>query len=331
MNPWYVVLGLLLIGVTFADALWTTLWVDGHSAPVTGRLTSLVSRVTTRLAGRRQRLLSITGPLVLVMTVMHWALLLWAGWVALFSAERGSLLHSHRQTPADLPERIYFTGYSIFTLGNGDYSPSGRFWQVATAAASLSGLVLVTLAVTYLLSVLESVVNKRSFASQVMALARTPEDFVLHSWNGRGFPGLELQVMSLTEQLNRVTEQYQAYPMLHYYHAAGPAQSVPLALAVFEDALTLLAHGVGDEHRPGPAAVHCARESVGEFLRTIRNVYVSRARDTPPAPRLDRLRAAGIPLVSDAEFAAALGDRAEQRRLLLAFVESERRDYPRAR
>src|SRR5690606_27804215 len=129
-------------------------------------------------------------------------LLTWAGWWILFGADPRSLLDPHTGEPAGPAGRLYFTGYAMFTMGNGDFSPSGPGWMVAAALASLSGLFLMTLAVTYLVSLLGGVVQKRAFASQVAALGSTPEELVLHAWDGRGFPGLELVILSLPDQLN---------------------------------------------------------------------------------------------------------------------------------
>src|SRR4051812_15816628 len=80
--------------------------------------------------------------------VVVWACLLWAGWTVLFTADAHSLLQAHAGTPAGLVERIYFSGSTMFTLGNGDFTPQGRLWQLATSAATLSGLFLLTLSVT---------------------------------------------------------------------------------------------------------------------------------------------------------------------------------------
>ena len=59
---------------------------------------------------------------------------------------------------------------------------------MATAVMGLNGLFMLTLAVTYLLAIIEAVVAKRSFASQVWSLGRSAEEFIIHSWSGRGFP-----------------------------------------------------------------------------------------------------------------------------------------------
>lgn len=276
----------------------------------------------------RHRLLSLEGPAILVATVLLWVLLLWSGWAALFSASESALVDSRTRTPANAVERIYFTGYTLFTLGNGDFTPEGGPWQLATATASLSGFALVTLMVTYLLSVLGAVTSKRSFASQVFALGPSAEEFVTNAWDGRAFGALELQLMSLVEQLNLVTEKHRAYPMLHFYHAEQEQSSVPAAVVVLDDALTLLRYGVREEQRPARVALHCAREAVRGFLETLSTSHISPAAVTPGFPVLGRLRDAGIPVHGEEDFSAAAATLAERRRLLRGLLDSDAREWP---
>ena len=328
MRVFLIIAGVFLIGFGGLDALWTTLWVDGNAGPFTRRHNSWVRRLILRAAGRRHRMLSTTGPIVLVVSVFVWAMIPWIGWVLLFSSDPRSLLHSHRGTPADLVDRIYYTGYTMFTLGNGDFEPNGKIWEVATALAGLSGLFMLTLSVTYLIAIIEAVVAKRSFASQVWALGRTAEEFVLHSWDGSAFTAVELLIVSLTEQLQLVTEQHHAYPMLHFYHEALKKQSVSHNLAVFSEVLLIFRHGVAKDVRPAPSALFTAQRSVEEFLDTLRSAYVEPSEKETPAPSLVKLATGGIPTAPAADFERAMADRQERRGLLRGFLDSERRDWP---
>src|SRR5689334_14786198 len=265
----FIVAGVLFIGFGALDALWTTLWVDGNAGPFTRRHNSWMRRLILRLVGRRHRILSMTGPIVLVVSVLVWAMIQWIGGVLLYSTNPRSLVRAQGGVPADLADRIYFTGYTMFTLGNGDFVPNGSFWEIATSWASLNGLFMLTLAVTYLLAIIEAVVAKRSFASQVWTLGRDAEEFILHTWNGRGFPAVELQPVSLMEQLQLVTEQHHAYPMLHFYHEAEKRQSVAHNLAVFSEVLLTFAHGVAEGVRPAPSALVPSQRAIEEFLNTL--------------------------------------------------------------
>lgn len=313
------------------DSLWTSLWVDGHAGPVTDRLTSRLRQWGRRLIGPgNNRLLSLIGPVVFLTTVFTWVLLLWAGWVLVFSADPTAIRESHTHVTASLIDRIYYVGGSLFTLGAGDFSPDGRGWELATALTALSGFFLVTLAVTYLLSVIQSVVSKRAFATQATSLGGTPEEFVLTAWDGAGFPALPALLVTLAGQLGKVSEEHQAYPILHFYHASTGRKAPAVAIAVLDEALTLLAHGVAPDRRPPAVALRTARAAVGDYLQTLAAAYVTAADDVPPAPSLALLRSAGIPTVSDAEFQGSLASLEGRRRLLLGMVRAEAWPWPPA-
>ncbi|HET8655135.1 MAG TPA: hypothetical protein VFL93_06445 [Longimicrobiaceae bacterium] len=320
--------GALLVVGAILDALWTTIWIDGHAGPIAGRFTSGLRRVTFVLFRRNHQVLSVTGPLVLVFSMLLWVGMLWAGWVVVFSADPTSLVHTGSRVPAGLADRIYFIGASLFTLGSADFSPQGPAWEIITAVANMSGLFLVTLAITYMLLVLRAASAKRSFASQVSALGRSGEEFVVQAWDGASFRRVELLLVSLVEQLGQVTAQNQAFPMLHYYHAARKKLAMAPAVAIFAEALVLLECGVAEGVRPSPSVLRVAQQIVRDYLDTLRSAYISPARDLPPSPDLGRLRSAGIPVVPDERFAAAIASMEERRRLLLDGVRDEAWEWP---
>ncbi len=141
--------GLAVVSATFVDALWTTLWLEGAAGPLTARLSTGLWRAACALTGRkRHRLLSLAGPFILFATVILWVALIGAGWALVFSAEPDALLDSRTRQPADFVGRVWFVFYTIFTLGNGDYTPNGDAYQLASIVMVASGMVLVTLAIT---------------------------------------------------------------------------------------------------------------------------------------------------------------------------------------
>ncbi|WP_347059563.1 potassium channel family protein [Blastococcus sp. HT6-30] len=325
MEILFAVVGLLLVGLTIIDALWTALWVDGSAGPVTGRVTTWLWKGTLAVFGRRRhRRLSVFGPLVLVLTVLQWIVLLWAGWVCLFASDPDALMRSGGPGTADWTGRIWFVGYTMFTVGNGDFVPADGLWQVVSGLVALTGMSLITLAVTYLLSVVSAVVGKRAFASQVAGLGRSGEEFVLSGWNGRNLHPLDRQLTDLSSQLSRLTEQYLSYPVLQYYHAASPDKSPVKAAAVLDDALLLMTAGVPADQRPDPAALRTARSSVRTFLQDAQEAAsIDAAPAAPPAPRLSALREQGVPTVADEQFTAAVAEQADRRRTMLGLVRGD--------
>ncbi|MEW5927504.1 MAG: potassium channel family protein [Gemmatimonadota bacterium] len=320
----WLLLGIALLLVAFVDALWTTLWVDGGAGPLSSRLTTWAWRGVLAVVGRRRhRALSLFGPTIITTVVVTWVVLLWAGWVLVFASDPGSLLStSDYRSVADWPGRIFFVGYSISTMGNGDYAPQGA-WRIVASLTTLSGFFLATLAISYLLSVLGAVVAKRAFAGQVTGMGKTAEDFLKSAWDGESFRTLDLPLNSISGMLGALTEQYLSYPILQYYHAAEPAKSPAVGIAVLDEALTLLRYGVPEPYRPSRAILHSGRAGVQSYLDTLASAFIGPAEEAPPAPSLDKLREAGIPTVDDHEFSEALGELDERRRKLLGLVRTD--------
>ena len=325
MEIFFAVAGVLLVALAVVDALWTALWVDGSAGPVTGRVTTWLWRAALAALGRRRhRALSLFGPLILVVTVLQWIVLLWAGWVLLFAAAPDSLMRSGGPGTADWTGRIWYVGYTMYTVGNGDFVPADGVWQVLSGLVALTGMSLVTLAVTYLLSVVSAVVGKRAFASQVAGLGRSGEEFVLSGWNGHDLHPLDRQLTDLASQLARLSEQYLSYPVLQYYHAASPDKSPVKAAAVLQDALLLSSAGVAADRRPDPAALRSARSAVATFVEAaVEAASIDEAPEPPPPPRLAALRERGLPTVADDEFAAAAAEQADRRRGMLGLVRGD--------
>jgi uncharacterized membrane protein len=323
-------IGFVLVASALLDAFWTIVWVDGRAAPLTKRVTAAIRALLWGVLGNRHQFLSAVGPAILICTVATWALLAWAGWTLVFSADATSLRHSMDGTYANLAERIYVIGSSMATLGVGEFEPASALWRLCISLAGISGFFLVGLTVTYVVSVLEAVVQKRSFASQVQAVGESAEDFVINIWDGNSFRGADVLVLSLAEQVSMVTERHKTYPLLHYFHSATRAQSVPVAMATFDEALTLLTQAVRTDAQPSPGVIHTAQGTVRLFLDTGKNAYIDEADQMPPRPNIARLRAAGVPLVDDALIDAALSTLEIRRRQLLGFILRDRRHWPSA-
>jgi hypothetical protein len=157
MGTLYLLLGLGLLALVVVDLLWTALWVDGGAGPFSSRLSTALWGGLRATGGRRSRTLSLAGPLILTATLLCWVAMIWLGWALLFASDPGSLLSADDKEPADWAGRLYFVAYSMFTMGNGDYNPQGGRWQIATSFTTASGMLFVTLGVSYVLSVLGAV------------------------------------------------------------------------------------------------------------------------------------------------------------------------------
>lgn len=321
MNYLLLALGIGLIVFIFIDAFWTTLWVDSGAGPLSSRLTTWLWKGYRRSVGKRNdRRLSLFGPFVLMLTLFVWIAVLWCGWVFVFAGGDEALLHSSERTTADWSARFYFVGYMMFTAGNGDYVPNGDGWEVAAALTNATGMILVTLAITYLLSVVSAVVAKRAFASQVLGLGSSPSEFVERGWNGRDFHSLDLPLNDIASKLPVLAQQYEAYPILQYYHAAKRERSPIVAVAVLDEALTILCYGVSEKVRPNAAVLHSIRSAIASLLETMPSAFIKEAPDPPPAPETRRISDKNIPIMASSEFESKVAELSGRRKDLLGLV-----------
>jgi len=316
--------GALLILAVAVDLLWTTLGTHG-GGPLTGRGMRLLWRGIIALRGRSEahRLLSFAGSLMLAFTVVVWMGLLWLGCFVIFGAKRDAVVTARERRPVTVEERAYFTGATLFTFGNAEYVPNGPRWRFATVMTGAIGFGTATLAITYLMQVLTSVVLKRTLGAYVSDAGGTPAAIVGRAWTGENFDGLELFLSNLTTMLHTVTEQHLAYPVLHYFHSEQRRTAAAIRIPSLYELTIILAEGVVRPKRPTPMTLQPVRDALAGFAHVIESEFVRAAATAPPPPPLGPIRDWGVPLVSDAEFDASVREVDEIRRLLLGMVEGD--------
>lgn len=304
------VIGWLLVALVLADLFRTVLWSGEGAGPLTAALTAAARRTLPPLAGRNRPLHSMIGPLALAAVVAAWAALLLVGFALVLQMDPDAVRSASSDRPADWFERAYFVGYTIFTLGNGDFVPATDLLRAITVLMNALGMLLVTLSVTYLVPVISASVGSRAFASSTAALGETAEDVVTGAWDGTRVD-LDHELRSLAVQLSTLAHQHLAYPVLHLFHSSDRSSSAPLAVAELDDVLTLL-DAVAPEAAPARPPRRQLRSSIEDYVKTYGPEI--EPGEPAPAPVLEPLVAAGIPVVHDpGSFAATVDERGEWR------------------
>ena len=315
------VAGVTLIAVANYDALVTTVAVGSGIRPLTSRL----AQVLRSILRRAPRLLPAGGPLITLSTIAVWILLLWAGYSLIFSAAPGAVTSSRSGAPAAGVSRVYYAGYTLFTLGNGGYQPAVGSWELVTNIATLNGLFVVTLAITFLVPVLSAVVERRQHASFISALGDTAEDVVVSAWNGHDFAFLQQQLPTVAQQILLTAQRHLAYPVLHDFRSGEPHAASERSLALLDDVLTLLEHGVDPSVRLDTPTATVTRFAIDEAVRLMPEADT---KATPALPDLRILADAGIPTRPAREFAARADELAARRSHLAALVEAAAWRWP---
>ncbi|MFC6723015.1 ion channel [Halobium palmae] len=329
MNFAYIIAGIFLITIVAADFLWTTLWVEKGAGPLTSRMMTALWNGLRRIGVRHSWARTLAGPLIVLVGLVMWISLLWIGWTFVFAGAENAVRDTIDGGPISWVERFYFVGYSLFTLGNGEFVPRDGVWQVATAFTTASGMLLITLSISYVIAVLDAVAQKRSFATSVSGLGSRGETVVTESWNGDSFDGVELPLNTFTSELNELTTNHGAYPVLHYFYSEQQEAAAVVSIVVLDEALTLWRFGVPEEHQPSRVVVSNARAALQQYLETLGQSFVTESETVPPSPDLCTLREAGIPTVSEDVFSNHLDDLEARRRALLGVVEADARQWPR--
>lgn len=323
------IVGGLVVGSTLIDVLWTTIAAGSGAGPLSGRIGR--GLWSWALAVHRRRpshtLLSALGVTIVLSILMVWIAAVLVGWGLVFTSSDGAVRDATTDAPASLGSRIYFTGYTVFTLGVGDYVPGDGLWQIATVLATGTGLVLVTLSITYLVPVASAVAQRRQLASYIASLGATPSQVVTRGWTGAGFGTLTDHLVGLAPLVHGAHQRHLTFPMLHYFHSADRASAAAPAIVHLADSLHLLRHGVAPEARPDRFVLDTLDSAVESFLTTLPTPHRhidhdtgdrSNVEDEPlPVPALEELRGHGIPTVSDETYERAR-EADERRRVRLA-------------
>jgi hypothetical protein len=321
-----VVLGIVgagIVGLAVVDMVKTTLVLRGGGGPLAQPLAQHLWRLALRRHAARPSRRSLAGfvYVILFTLILVWLGLLWAGWSLVFTAGESAVLDTQTHAPASLWSRVYFAGYSLITLGVGDFRPSAPPWQLLTVLAAANGFFVVTLTITYLAPLLSAITEKRRLAAQVFGLGETPVAILEHAWSDGNLGSLEPFFVSLSSTIALHDQRHLAYPLLFYAASESRSASDAVALAVLDEALTMLEIGVAPEHRPGSLAHRSVRHAVSSYLDMRAPFAISEVGAAPPVVSLAALRIAGLPVVSDDAFSEGVALLVERRRRLLALVQ----------
>jgi hypothetical protein len=318
-----VAAGVVILAVTFVDVVWTTVAAGSGAGPLTGRMSRMLWRTALRVDRRTNASLLTPAGVAIVMTILAaWIGMIMLGWLLVFSASGGAVRAATTGVPGDLADRVLFVGYTVLTLGLGNFVPGQGAWQFATVVATGSGLLLVTLSVTYLIPVASAVVQRRQLAGQISSLGRSSYDIVTNGWNGSDFGSLGQNLSMLLPSLHSLRLQHLSYPVLHVFHTRSTHDSAAISLTHLDGAVGLLRSAVDPDVRPDTQTLDAVAAALGEFLDTMDGIHIDDGPEPVPAPSLTPLIDAGIP-VDQSRYEHAVEGSERRRRLLASYLHDD--------
>lgn len=327
MAWWMLALGIALTLVVVYDVITTTVSVDSRSGPLTRAVNRGIWALVHVVARKDDSpLVRAAGPLSVALAVFVWLLALWVGWSLIFSADVDAVVSATTGKPADWMGRWLFAGYTAYTLGFGNYLPTGP-WEIVSVVALINGFSLATLSITYLVPIVSAATDRRKIAGLISTVGTTSEELAENLRDADGFGALDQLLVQLTPEILLTGERHLAYPVLHHFHGRDRRSAFAPAIVALDDAVTLIDAGaVGP--RPNQVAVRMWRQAVDSLIELVNIQHPRGDIDVPPLPSLDALSRARVDHVAAAEFQARMGAQAERRRMLHRYVRSARWDWP---
>lgn len=240
MNILLLTIGILIQLLVIVDMFKTIIYFDEP-----GFLAGMASKNIWRFffwmskGNGKSKLLTLCGPLILLFFLFMWVTLIWIGYSLIYISDPDSVIETTSQSAAGITGKFYYVGYTLTSLGNGGYSAKEGIWQIVSNIMGLNSMVFISLGISYLLPVLQAVIDKRALALQIAMLGRTPEEIIKNGYNDENFNSLYQRFANLESLLIKHSERHLAYPILHYFHSNDKLYALPLRLAALDEAMVI--------------------------------------------------------------------------------------------
>jgi hypothetical protein len=189
-----------------------------------------VSRGVFRLFRRRRSLISIAGPLALVLVILCWAFLLAAGFALIYwgSFPADFRLNTGKDPAAErgFLSVFYFALEVLTTLGLGDFTPKLGLLRMVVTLQALIGFSLVTASVSWIVLIYPALGRKAALARRVSVLVLAEQ----RAGIGLISDGSEYLLGDLVLEVIRTRVDLIHFPITYYFHSFDERSSLPLAI-----------------------------------------------------------------------------------------------------
>jgi hypothetical protein len=241
--------GATLLVLVFYDVYATILRATKQPGPfsiILNRGLWWIAIFVTRKLSRRRRhwLLSAVGPLLMPSLIAFFILLLLTGFALIYLPQMETGFKVNGDAPGDsILHAFYFSGVTLLTIGYGDIIPITSTTRIISLIEGASGLAIISLSITYLLTVYAALERKRAVALKFYHQARQGADIsgFISSHFARGrFHSLTESLREATRDLQELLESHLEHPVIHYFHPTEVYKGLPRALFVVLETVAIL-------------------------------------------------------------------------------------------
>ena len=235
----YTTAGFVLLALIIFDIYATVLHSSARYGPVGESLNRSVWRVTRAAAfklsrANRHRLLNMVGPLLLPLLIVVYVVLLVLAFALVYypHVPKGFTFGVEHPEPGWI-DAVYFSGVTLTTVGYGDVVPRLAHLRFLALFEAASGLVVISLAITYMLTVYTALERKRAVAVSLYHQAGQGADvagFIAHHFVEGRFYGLRDALRTVTRDMQGLLESHIDHPVIHYFHPVEVYKGTPRVL-----------------------------------------------------------------------------------------------------
>src|SRR6266852_3590191 len=220
---------------------------------------------------RRETLLSIFGPLSILVLLTVWALALLLAFAMLHWAI-GSRISSNG--PTGFFADLYYSGTTFFTLGLGDVTPVGKAARAVTVLEASMGIGLLALVIGYLPVLYQAFSRREVNISLLDARAGTPPtavELLRRHQEARSLESLHQLLRDWEGWAADLMESHLSYPVLCFFRSQHNNQSWLASLSTVLDTCSLVMVDIAQIFDTSPLK-HDAQRLPDEDLARLRSI-----------------------------------------------------------
>jgi len=203
------------------------------------------------------------GPGIVLLALATWVFEIVLAWTLIFQP-------SVFKEPdgVSFSDRFVFAGKSI--IGRSGNTPAlevdGAWWEMIQGFAGLTGVVVISVGLAYVLPILAAVAQKRSVASSLHAIGDSVNSMYECGTTDKGKAYHE-HLLAMVPQIALSAERHRSYPVLHYFHSSDPHAALAPAVAkvglLFHADLSELPELTDTVTEPVAHSIHNLLEALG--------------------------------------------------------------------
>lgn len=286
-----LILGVAIQIAVLIDIFKTIIYINGGGI-ISSFTAKSIWRIFFKLSNGNgnNKILNLAGPFILMAFLFIWITSIWLGYCLIYISDTYSVIDNRSETPATILDKIYYVGYTLTSLGNGGFRAGSDKWQLISNIVGLNSMIFISLGISYLLPVLQAVIDKRSLAVHINTLGSTPEEIIKNGFDGKSFDMLYQRFSTLENLLIKHGERHLAYPILHYFHTDKKTQSIPLNLALLDEVITIQ-EIYNIDNSPKNYNWKIIRRALDNYYERLSNDFIIAAEDVPQFYYKEKLNA----------------------------------------